>query len=1248
MFKPSAGNSEYIELYNSSTTEIFSIQGYKIQYDQNEGETFSLMEGSYNLLPGTFAVITEGDYDFDNGIYKGIIPEGITVLKLDDNAFGRSGLSNSSNKIIKLINQAGMVISEYTYTANNDYGISDEKIILNGSNDSSNWSNSIIVNGTPGFTNSVSPKINNLSIQSFYSSPGYGILGDAIKLIVEVKNNGMVTADLFSIKFYRDMNYDSIYSANELVFERNYENMPPGDSLVTEFITSGFAAGKNQFIGVIDFPEDEYNMDNIAFLILTGIVVNEVRGDIIINEFMYAPQGQEPEWVEIFNVSGKEINLFKYEISDNASSSIVIWNSFVLMPQEYLVVAKDSSLSAKYDIPGNVIIGNIPSLNNSGDKIILLDSLKRVIDSLEYTASWGGTNGKSLERIDPLGVSSDQTNWKESQNEIGGTPGVINSITQKEFDIEIKDALSNPGHPLIGDNVKINVTVKNIGKNSIQFALQLYELSAATLLIETSTGYELNPSDSLAHQFNYTLTGINKERNFIIYAYAGEDQDTSNNVINLTIKPGYEANTIVINEIMYNPSYDEPEWIEFYNVSNYQIDIKEWKLSDVITTPVGKFITMEEMVINPGSYFVVAKDSSIYNYHRGIPAKLIITNFANLNNDEDGVVLKDFSGYTIDSVLYNQSWRGIKGYSLERKSTNANSNEPGNWDVSIDIEQSTPGRINSITIKEYDLTIQSITTNPQFPVLNDNVYVNVVVKNLGQKPADNFELFINALIDGVNIPITGLYNLSLRPGDSLITVTNQPILLKGEVIVYGNVNYEKDLDTLNNYAEKVITPGYMPQSILINEIMYNPNQGEPEWIELTNNSGEEINIRGWSVSDILSTPTKNIITYEDHIISTGGFVIITSNKFYFDEYSDIDFPLFEVNFGNLSNNKDGIIVYDFRDAVIDSVMYESTWGGKEGKSLERISLLGETQDRANWATCLSSGGSTIGKENSLNQIEACNYGDVIINEIMFAPSDENCEYVEFYNTTGASIEIGGWYLEEESGSTFKLSEESYFLSENEYYVLAADSAILNYYNLPVDEENIKILGLSSLSLSNSGENIKIKDLRGNVIDSVNYSEKFHNENILTTNNKSIERINTSISGNDPANWSTCVNEPGGTPAAINSIHTSRLDNNSSLTISPNPFSPDNDGYEDFAIITFNLTQQIAQLRIKIFDSKGRLVRELLNNSPSGSTGSIVFDGLDNNGKPLKIGIYILFIEALNSSSGVVDILKDVIVIARKL
>jgi hypothetical protein len=272
---------------------------------------------------------------------------------------------------------------------------------------------------------------------------------------------------------------------------------------------------------------------------------------------------------------------------------------------------------------------------------------------------------------------------------------------------------------------------------------------------------------------------------------------------------------------------------------------------------------------------------------------------------------------------------------------------------------------------------------------------------------------------------------------------------------------------------------------------------------------------------------------------------------------------------------------------------------------------------------------------------------IVINEIMFDPDVDNSEYIEFYNSTDDSVNIGGWIISDENRNTYKLFSTSFTVPPKSYFLLIADSIMLSKYNLS-NYEFKNVIGTSSLGLVNTGELILLKDVKGNVIDSVYYSDKWHNKNIISTKNKSLERINPNLGSNDPLNWSTCVNAVGGTPGLVNSIFTENKNLQSGISVSPNPFSPDNDGFEDYAIINYNLSQPVSQVKLKIFDSRGRLVRTIYSNQPSGSSGSVIFDGLDDNGNALRIGIYIILLESLNENSGIVESLKSTVVIARKL
>ena len=68
----------------------------------------------------------------------------------------------------------------------------------------------------------------------------------------------------------------------------------------------------------------------------------------------------------------------------------IITQSTLLNPTEFFVIAKDSSIFNFYNINSGTRISSFPTLNNTNDKVILLDSLNRVIDSLKYFSNWGG------------------------------------------------------------------------------------------------------------------------------------------------------------------------------------------------------------------------------------------------------------------------------------------------------------------------------------------------------------------------------------------------------------------------------------------------------------------------------------------------------------------------------------------------------------------------------------------------------------------------------------------------------------------------------------------------------------------------------------------------------------------------------------------------------------------------------------------------------------------------------------------
>ncbi len=1248
MFNPGEPNSEFIEIYNPDNSVPINTRLLQVKY-QTSSADFVLPAFSDSVIkPGSYAVIFEGDYDFENGVYASLIPEDALILKLDDNAFGSSGMANSSDRTIYLLNENGDTLSVYTYSADNPAGISDEKIEINKNNDRSNWSNSLSLFGTPGSKNSVSPVDIDVAVVNITFSPHFPIPGDSLILTASIANAGKSDIQTAEINFYDDTNLDSLIGTTERFQSVTTGTISPGDTLNVQVGIENLIPRMYRIFVETKTDGDENILNNIKSIEFEVTEPAADYNDVVINEIMYKPEENEPEWIEIFNKSDKNINILNWKINDRTTVTKITGEDFFLEPGEYVVISESETVRDLYNIDSRVIVLNLPSLNNSGDAISIKDSLGRIIDSVEYKSNWGGTKGHSLERIEVASNSNDSVNWSESINPLGATPGFINSVSPKDFDIEVSGIVFTPPDPFLHDTVSISAIVKNNGKFENTFYIKLFEDtdldSVAEKELEKSPQLILNPNDSVQYDFALEIPDVKISKGFAVKIFAVNDQNPYNDSLYSVLRPGIRPSTVIINEIMFVPENGEPEWIELYNTSGQDIDLFNWRISDVLTTPIAKTIN-EHYVLPANGYLVISKSMSIYNYHRIIPSPVAEVNFANLNNDRDGVVVQDNRGITIDSVFYDFNLTGQKGYSIERISFESGSNNTDNWLTSADLEQSTPGRVNSNTSKKHDLAVAAIEIIPKFPVNGDDIKIKIKVLNRGSEKSGVFSVDIFTGENSAVNFLESIENDGLAPFDSTTVISSEFLKITDTVYAAARINFQDDEDELNNYAEKFFVTGYAPHSVLISEVMYKPENNEPEWIEFYNNSGTQINLNRWSIGNEYKKSSQSIISYSDVFIEPDGYFIVTKDTSaqLFDGIKNV----FQVNIGKLNDKKDSIKIFDFRGAVIDSTSYNFSYQTKAGVSLERISYT-VFDDRNNWSFCLSPKGNSVGGNNSLQNAIAYSKNEVVINEIMFDPENDNSEYVELLNISGKPVELGGWILTEGSGEIFPLSFGSSLIGNGEYYLIAADSSVFSGFPELTNSSNILITNSGSLGLSNSEDEIIIRDIFGNVIDSLKYHSSWHNSLIAETKNISLERINPSINSNDPMNWSSSAAIGGGTPLKQNSIYTGNVASASKLEISPNPFSPDNDGFEDFTVFAYNLTKAVALIRIRIFDSNGRKVRTLADNRPSGARGKIIFNGLDDAGKPLRIGIYIVLLEALDENTKTIEVVKKALVVARKL
>jgi flagellar hook assembly protein FlgD len=81
---------------------------------------------------------------------------------------------------------------------------------------------------------------------------------------------------------------------------------------------------------------------------------------------------------------------------------------------------------------------------------------------------------------------------------------------------------------------------------------------------------------------------------------------------------------------------------------------------------------------------------------------------------------------------------------------------------------------------------------------------------------------------------------------------------------------------------------------------------------------------------------------------------------------------------------------------------------------------------------------------------------------------------------------------------------------------------------------------------------------------------------------------------------------------------------------------------------YRIPAAAAVIRVRIFDSLGRLVRTLADGEPAGSEGDLVWDGFDDDRRKVRMGIYVVLLEARGSDGESTESVKTTVVVAAKL
>jgi Lamin Tail Domain/Bacterial Ig-like domain len=298
-------------------------------------------------------------------------------------------------------------------------------------------------------------------------------------------------------------------------------------------------------------------------------------------------------------------------------------------------------------------------------------------------------------------------------------------------------------------------------------------------------------------------------------------------------------------------------------------------------------------------------------------------------------------------------------------------------------------------------------------------------------------------------------------------------------------------------------------------------------------------------------------------------------------------------------------------------------------------------------------GNTIGSFNSakLGLSSVADSLDVIINEVLFNPKSDGTDYVELYNRSTKIINLKELFIANRNSTNLisslkQISLQNIAMFPGEFLVLSEDETIVKRQF--VAKNLSAFINISSMpSYSDDKGNVILTNNAGKIIDELAYDDKWHFALISNTEGIALERIDPNAKTQNKDNWHSASKDAGyGTPSYQNSQFRLDLQVQGDVNTSPEVFSPDNDGTDDFLTISYRFPETGYVMNITVYDAGGRPVKSLQRNAVCSQSGNFRWDGLNDKMQQLPVGPYIIFTEVFNLA-GKVKRFKNQVVLARR-
>jgi hypothetical protein len=674
---PSNGlpEAEYLELMNAGSQKI-QLKNMLLKIGSSQ-----LFLPDFVLGPSQYVVICDED---KKSLFSGVSVLGVN-LPLVNNESAEIQLLDFNNN---LVDKVQYQISWFGSSTKSEGGYSLE--LINPSLPCSgkfNWrASEAPIGGTPGLQNSLFSNVPDQTAPVYLQY----LLADTNQVVLQFSEPvGALSPQIADFQLQGGLSIVEV------------KNRFPADDNITLILNKTWTIGQSyalSFSGIKDCAGNAGS--NVSFSFGKGKIPS--RFQLLLSEIQAddTPENSLPqaEYVELFNASAEVLDLSGVQITDgNSTARLPALN---LSPGEYLVLTGTSGPPKFASLPGIKVLGltNFPTLNTEGDKLTLLGSNGSWIhqfhfQSNQYSPYSQWLDGWSLEMIDPQNPCDALGNWAISTSADGGTPGKQNSVKASRPDVN---------SPVLE---RAFVTAKD--SILLEFDELVDSLSLDNASISVSDGYQVVSRKVSNLDFASIRIRVSPELRVddAITITIGPIQDCAGNASStqtaITARPGAaDANTWVLNEILFDPKTGGTDYIELKNSSTGFRDLKNHILAN---DEEEKMITNSPLPVPPGGIVLLttSTDLTMRDFPKGKKGNFFEMTLPSFNSDSGTVRLIGPNEEVWQKFFYSDKFHATildetKGVSLERISGDLPVNEPNSWQsASADAGFGTPGYENS-------------------------------------------------------------------------------------------------------------------------------------------------------------------------------------------------------------------------------------------------------------------------------------------------------------------------------------------------------------------------------------------------------------------------------------------------------------------------------------------------------------------------------------------------------------------------